>query len=90
MSESVRIEIDAPRNGMHRTQGTRVFVGDVEVTRVTGITLRADVDGVWRATIECIPQLPDHIVAEYARDVTTLGSNDREYEWVKPNRRADG
>ena len=80
----VRIEFSEPLvSGKHKTQGTRVFVGGVEMTCVTGITLRADPDSIWKATIECIPSLPDHIVAEYVRDVTNLASTEHEFELVK-------
>lgn len=40
-------------DGPQRTQGTMVLVGDQEINGVTGITLRADVNDLWRATIEC-------------------------------------
>ena len=80
----VRIEVsELTASGKHKTQGTRVFVGGVRMLGVTGITLRADVNDVWRATIECTPSLPDHIVAEYVRDATNLASTEREYELAK-------
>lgn len=49
--------------GAWETNGTKVFVGDQQITGVTGITIRLDMDSVWRATIECVVQ-PMEIVAE--------------------------
>ena len=69
----IRIEFgpEVRADGIRRTLDTKVFIGGVQAKGITGITLRADPDNVWRATIECIPVLPDHIVA--APDEVTPG-----------------
>ena len=75
-SEMVRIDFTGHVAGRaHKTQGTRVYVGGTQVKGITGITLRADPNNVWRATIECIPSLPDHIVAEYVQPDTSEPSH---------------
>lgn len=45
------------------TRGTRVVVGDAELAGVTRIVLVADVDEVWRATIECLVEPPAELLA---------------------------
>lgn len=41
------------------TQGTKIMVGDVELTGVTKITLIAEPNDVWKAQIECYFQPTD-------------------------------
>lgn len=40
------------------TNGTKVFVGDQELTGVTRIVLTCDINDVWRARIDCMVQPP--------------------------------
>lgn len=49
--------------GITRTHGTQVWVGDTRLNGVTGITLRADLNDVWRATIECHVEPPAELLA---------------------------
>lgn len=50
----VRI-VPVPRedNGLVSTIGTKVYVGDQELTGVTKIVLTAEVGGIWTADITC-------------------------------------
>lgn len=48
------------------TRGTEVWVGDTKLSGVTGITMRADVDNVWRATIECHVRPPADVLVAAA------------------------
>jgi hypothetical protein len=50
--------------GATPTRGTHVFAGDTQIRGVTGITLRADVNDVWRATIECNVKPPAELLAQ--------------------------
>lgn len=71
MSEPVLIEFgDNVSGGVRRTLGTRVSVGGVEIAGVTRITLHAEPNSLWRATIECIPLLPDQIAVTLAETTT--------------------
>ncbi len=54
------------RGAPMRTHGTRVWVGGEELSGITGITLRADVDNVWRATLECIVEPPEELLVAAA------------------------
>lgn len=47
------IPVASDGNGPARTQGTVVMVGDQKLGGVTSITLRCEVNDVWRATIQC-------------------------------------
>lgn len=49
----------AEGNGPHRAQGTKVFVGDLQMTGVTRIELICEVGDVWRARIDCHVQPTD-------------------------------
>jgi hypothetical protein len=40
-------------NGLLKTQGTEVFVDGKKLEGVTKITLVAEMNSVWKATIEC-------------------------------------
>lgn len=40
-------------NGLVPTMGTKVFIGDQELTHVTKIVLTAEVNGIWTADITC-------------------------------------
>ncbi len=56
----VRIVPSAPSDsGLTATQGTKVLVGDTEIPAVFGVTLQADVNNVWTATIRCHCQPPE-------------------------------
>lgn len=55
--------IDGVRDVACLSRGTRVVVGDAELTGVTRIVLVADVDDIWRATIECHVEPPDELLA---------------------------
>lgn len=50
-------------HGPQMTKGTKVLVGEVELKGVCGITLRADVNDLWRATIECHVLPPTDLLA---------------------------
>jgi hypothetical protein len=59
MSQMMRIVAAEPNeNGLTRTQGTKVFAGDTELTGITRIELTADVNDVWRARIDVTIQPP--------------------------------
>lgn len=47
--------VPGPANdsGLNLCNGTKVFVGDTNINGVYSVTLRADVNSVWRAVIEC-------------------------------------
>ena len=62
-SHIARIVSALSGDGPQVTRGTRVMVGDVALDHVTGLTLRADVNDVWRATIECIVAPPAELLA---------------------------
>lgn len=49
--------------GPHRTQGTKVMVGDQQLGGVTRIELVAGINDVWRATIHCMVH-PTDLLAE--------------------------
>ena len=51
-------------SGPHRCQGTKLFVGDQELTGVTRVELVAQVNGVWRAKVECWVNPPADLLAE--------------------------
>lgn len=59
------IRIIPPRageSGITLAQGTKVMVGDVEVAGVFAVTLRAETDDIWRATIECHAEPPAELM----------------------------
>lgn len=49
--------------GPHPTRGTEVWIGDTRLSGVTEITLRADLNDVWRATIKCHVEPPAALLA---------------------------
>ena len=49
--------------GLTRTQGTKIMVGDSQMTGVTRIELVCDVNDVWRARIDCMVQPPADLSA---------------------------
>jgi hypothetical protein len=49
----------ASDDGLTKTQGTIVMVGDQKLGGVTGITLHCEVNDFWRATINCHVQPTD-------------------------------
>lgn len=49
--------------GPQPTRGTQVWVGDTRINGVTGITLCADLNDVWRATVECVVEPPAELLA---------------------------
>lgn len=51
------------KSGPMLTSGTVLMVGENEIAGVTGLTLRADVDDLWRATIEAYVRPPDELLA---------------------------
>lgn len=53
---------EADSNGYVRTVGTKVMVGDVELEGVSRLTLVAEPDNVWRATIECYAGPPQDLL----------------------------
>lgn len=60
------------KDGISVTTGTRVMVGDVELTGVTKITLVADVNDVWKAQIECYFQPTDMTAAAFVYKPSVL------------------
>ena len=62
----LRVVPAEPRDGKgpHRCQGTKLFVGDQELTGVTRVELVAQVNEVWRAKVECMVELPPEIVCD--------------------------
>lgn len=56
-------------DGPHLTQGTRLFVGDQELTGVTRVELICEINDVWRARVECMADPPADLlsVASIAR-----------------------
>lgn len=62
----LRVVPAEPRDGKgpHRCQGARLFVGDQELTGVTRVELVAQVNGVWRAKVECWVNPPADLRAE--------------------------
>jgi hypothetical protein len=70
----------------HPTQGTRVMLSDgSELTGVVGITLRADVNSMWTAIIEVMPQVVPSITANAevkVIDITALKDSSRQYATV--------
>lgn len=63
-------------NAPHQAQGTKVILSDgSELGGVTGVTLRADVGGLWKAIIEVYP----HEVPTFMVEVTALADEDRQY-----------
>ncbi|WP_341520723.1 hypothetical protein AABC73_20580 [Pseudomonas sp. G.S.17] len=81
--------IPAPQrdgNSCHMTQGTRVLLDDgSELDGVVSITLRAEPNGLWAATIEVMPQVVPSITANAevkVIDITALKDESREYAAV--------
>ncbi|WP_134943234.1 hypothetical protein [Pseudomonas syringae] len=63
-------------NAPHLANGTKVILSDgSELSGVTGVTLRADVGGLWKATIEVYP----HEVPTLMVEVTALADEERQY-----------
>ena len=54
-----RIIPTGPHGGAHKTHGTKVMVGDVELAGISRIVLTADVNDVWRAEIHCFAHAPE-------------------------------
>lgn len=54
---------ESMEDGLARTMGTKVFVGDQQVTGITRIELVCEVNDVWRARIECHIQPPADLSA---------------------------
>ncbi|MGQ3820350.1 hypothetical protein [Pseudomonas alliivorans] len=60
----------------HVTRGTKIILSDgSELSGVTGITLRADADGLWKASIEVYPSEVPTITVE----VTALADKERQF-----------
>lgn len=59
-------------NGPHKCQGTKLFVGDHELTGVTRIELVAEVNDLWRAKVECMVKPPADLLAEAVTMYPTL------------------
>lgn len=60
----VRIVAPEPTGGgLTKTQGTRVFAGQVEITGITKIELSCDLNDVWRGTITMMVQPPADLSA---------------------------
>jgi hypothetical protein len=55
-----------------KTQGTKVFVGDKELTGITRIELVAEVNDVWRARIDCLVKPPADLKADSVTRYPTL------------------
>ena len=65
MSKVIRV-VPVPANeGMAaKTRGTAVYVGEERIKGVQKLTLIAEPNNVWRATIEAIVQLDGEVAAE--------------------------
>lgn len=50
--------------GPQRCQGTKLYVGDQELTGVTRVELIAEVNGIWRAKVECWVKPPADLLSE--------------------------
>lgn len=48
---------------VQKSQGTKVMVGDVELSGVTKVVLTAEVNDIWRAEIHCHAICPDEVLA---------------------------
>jgi len=60
----------------HLARGTKVILSDgSELGGLTSITLRAEVNGLWKATIEVCP----HEVPTLMVEVTALAAEERQY-----------
>lgn len=68
----MRLRIE-PAEG-ERTCGTRVYLDDVEITGITGLTLEAKVGELWRCTMDM-----NVIVDGFQVDTTTLANEVRVY-----------
>lgn len=53
------IQPEANASGTVMSQGTKVMVGDKEMSGVTKIVLTAEVNDLWRAEIHCYAQSTD-------------------------------
>ena len=62
-NHTIRIVPAIGNGGPQPTRGTRVLVGDTRIDGVIGITLRADINDLWRATIECHVEPPSDLLA---------------------------
>lgn len=67
------------------SNGTQVWIGNVRLEGVYAITLRAEIDALWRATIECYVEPPAELLVE--ADVL---SSKRERWYQRVIRRAFG
>ncbi|MFA1013289.1 hypothetical protein, partial [Pseudomonas tremae] len=62
--------------GPHLARGTKVILSDgSELGGITSVTLRADVRGLWKATIEVCPSE----VPTFTVEITALADEERQY-----------
>lgn len=71
-NEIVRIVTNKSEDGITKTQGTQVFVGETPIRGVTRIELVADVNNVWRARIDCLVKPPADLMANSVTYYPTL------------------
>lgn len=65
---------------VHLARGTKVILSDgSELSGITGITLRADAGGLWKAWIEVYPQIVPIINAQAEVEVAGLDDEYRQY-----------
>ena len=72
---------DLQGDGPHRTQGTKLFVGEQELTGVVRVEIVAEVNDVWKANVECMVHPPYDLTAWAVVHYPTLWQRFR--QWVK-------
>lgn len=76
----------ADGSSFHPAQGTKVVLSDgSELTGVTGITLRAEVGGIWKAVIEVYPDRVLAITADaeaHVVEATAMSDECRRYALI--------
>jgi hypothetical protein len=76
----------AEGSGVHLAQGTKVVLSDgSELIGVTGITLRAEAGGIWKAVIEVYPDRVLAVTADaeaHVVETTALSDDSRSYGLV--------
>jgi len=90
--------VPAPRegDGPQVCQGTKLYVGDQELTGVTRVELVAEVNGIWRAKVECWVKPPADLLSEAAITYPTRWQRFRNWwrDWCRgangSDSRADG
>lgn len=66
------VQAQCDGDGPTLCQGTRLFVGEQELTGVTRIELVAEVNNVWRAKVECVVRPPADLLSSAVVTYPTL------------------